>query len=159
MEALQRIGALAKKNGASKKVQKPNNKQKRNAEDGMDVDKPAKAPAPAPPSDIDKITHLASLLMSMGDTDIYSKTYEELVRAVRKSGKVQDSWEPPSADVKYEYKWDVPGATAGEGQVFGPFSEEEMQSWYKAAYFGIAGEKIKVRRVGGEWGSWDDIVV
>lgn len=114
------------------------------------------AKAPSAPSDIDNLTHLASSLMSLGDTDIYSKTYEEIVRDVRSSGRVDSSWVPPSADVKYEYKWDVPGAD--DGQVFGPFSEEEMQTWNKAAYFGVAGEKIKVRQVGGEWGAWDDVV-
>lgn len=119
----------------------------------MDVDQ-----APKPPSDIEHVTHLASTLMSLGDTDVYSKTHEELVRSIRSSGKVASSWIPPSADVKYEYKWDVPDASAEEGQVFGPFSEEEVQAWYKAAYFGTAGEKVKVRKVGGEWGAWDDVV-
>lgn len=121
---------------------------------GMDVDKPTAAP-----SDIDHITHLASTLMSLGDTDIYSRTYEELVRSIRSSGKVGNDWVPPSADIKYEYKWDVPDTTAQEGQVFGPYSEEEMKAWHSAAYFGVAGEKVKVRKVGGEWGSWEDVVV
>lgn len=134
---------------------RPNNKTKRLAEDlSMPVEATPKAP-PAP-TEIDNLTHLASTVMSLGDTDIYSKTYEELVRDVRSSGKVDQSWVPPSADVKYEYKWDVPGAD--DGQVFGPFSEEEMQTWNKAAYFGIACEKIKIRQVGGAWGAWDDIV-
>jgi CD2 antigen cytoplasmic tail-binding protein 2 len=115
----------------------------------MDVDKP--------PSDIDHITHLASSLMSLGDTDIYSKTYEELVRAVRSSGSMEPSWVPPSADVKYEYKWDVPGAMTQIGEVFGPFGEGEMKAWFKAAYFGIGGEKVKVRETGGTWGDWDDV--
>ena len=121
----------------------------------MEVDKEsAKAPAP---TKIDEITHLASTIMSLGDTDVYSKTYEELVRSVRAAGRVDPSWTPPSADVKYEYKWDVPGTQPGE--VFGPFGEEEMKTWHKAAYFGVGGEKVKVRAVGGEWGDWDDIVV
>lgn len=122
----------------------------------MAVDKP---PPPKQSSEIDSITHLASLLMSLGETDVYSKTYEELVRSVRSAGKVDRSWEPPSADVKYEYKWDIPGASADDGQVFGPYSEEEMQSWFKASYFGVAGEKIKIRSVDGEWGSWDDVAI
>ena len=122
----------------------------------MEVDQPSQK-MPAVPSEIDQITHLASTLMSLGETDIYSKTYEELVRTVRRSGKVDDSWQPPSADITYEYKWDVPEVD-GE-QAFGPFSEEEMHTWFKASYFGIAGEKVKVRRVGGEWGHWDDVVV
>jgi len=117
----------------------------------MDVDK-----HPKPPSDIDHITHLATSMMSLGDTDIYSKTYEELVRAVRSSGNVEPSWVPPSADVKYEYKWDVPGVT--DGKSFGPFGEDEMRSWFKAAYFGVTGEKVKVREAGGQWGNWDDVL-
>lgn len=121
----------------------------------MQVDA-APSKAPSGPSEIDHLTHLASTLMSLGDTDIYNKTYEELVRAVRSAGKVDQSWEPPSADVKYEYKWDVPGADTN--QTFGPFSEEEMQAWNKASYFGVAGEKVKVRQVGGEWGAWEDVV-
>lgn len=139
------------------KTNRPNNKTKRAAEDiTMDVEQPAKPKQEQ--LDIDHVTHLASNLMSLGDTDIYNKTYEELVRAVRSSGKVDKDWVPPSADIKYEYKWDVPDASAQDGQVFGPFSEEEMHTWYKAQYFGVAGEKIKIRQVGGEWGSWDDIV-
>lgn len=116
----------------------------------MDVERSSKAP-----SDIDHITHLASTLMSLGDTDIYSRTYEELVRSVRSAGRVNESWVPPSADVKYEYKWDISGAP---GDIFGPFGEEDMKVWHSAAYFGQAGEKVKVRKVGGEWGSWSDVV-
>lgn len=120
----------------------------------MEVDK---APQPQAATEIEQITHIASNIMSLGDTDIYSKTYEELVRAVRSSGTVDASWEPPSADKKYEYKWDIPGS-GQTGDTFGPFGQEELQSWYKAAYFGAAGEKVKVRTVGGEWGDWDDVV-
>ncbi len=116
----------------------------------MHVDK-----KPSAPSDIELITHLASNIMTLGDVDIYSKTYEELVRTVRSSRSVDASWEPPSADKKYEYKWDAPGS-GQTNQTFGPFGEEEMRSWYKAAYFGAAGEKVKVREVGGEWKDWDD---
>jgi len=152
LEALQRLGASAKKNVSAKKRTKPNNKTKSDLNGGaMEVDS-----APPATSEIDHITHLASTLMSFGDADVYSKTYEELVRSVRSSGKVEQSWVPPSADVKYEYRWDVPGAS--EGQVFGPFGEEEMQGWYKAAYFGATGEKVQVRKVGGDWGGWDDII-
>ena len=79
------------------------------------------------------------------------------MRSVRASGKVDKDWMQPSADVKYEYKWDVPEA-GDPGQVFGPFSEEEMKAWHSAAYFGVSGEKVKVRKVGGEWGSWSEVV-
>ena len=121
----------------------------------MDVDQTPKGPAAQ--TEVEQITHLASTLMSLGDSDIYSRTYEELVRSIRRSGKVGDDWVPPSADVRYEYKWAAPDA-GDAGQVFGPFGEEEMQAWHGAAYFGAAGEKVKVRTVGGEWGSWDEVV-
>ena len=93
--------------------------------------------------------------MSLGDNDVYSKTYEELVRSIRSSGKVGPDWMPPSADVKYEYMWDIPGQPEN---TFGPFSEDEMKMWYDAAYFGDGGEKVRVRRAGGDWGSWDEII-
>lgn len=124
----------------------------------MAIDTETKSQAPAP-SEIDHLTHLASTLMSLGDTDIYSKTYEHILRSVRSAGDVAPDWVPPSADaLKYEYKWDVPGSTAQDGEVFGPFGEEDMDAWYKASYFGSSGEKVKVRRAGGEWDDWHSVL-
>jgi len=142
LEALQRLGARAKKNNKSTKLK---------AESAIASNKPAKSP-----SDIEHITHLASNIMSLGDTDIYSKTYEELIRAVRSSGLVDPSWIPPSSNKKYEYKWDVPGAGQTD-QTFGPFGEEEIMAWFNAFYFGPSGEKVKVREVGEEWAGWNDV--
>ncbi|KAF9075196.1 hypothetical protein BDP27DRAFT_1390145 [Rhodocollybia butyracea] len=139
LESLQRLGAEAKK--VKQKSQKN--------DDGMNVDSAS--------SDIERVTHLASTLMSLGETDIYSKTYEELVRSVRSSGTVDATWSPPSANRKYEYKWDLPGGGQSD-ETFGPFEEEEMQSWFKASYFGPSGEKVKVRQVGGLWKDWDDLL-
>jgi len=133
LEALQRLGLQAKKQ------------------------KNPKAKPAHTPSQIETITHLASNIMALGEPDIYSKTYEELVRFVRSSGSVDASWVPPSADVRYEYKWNIPSA-AQVGEVFGPFSEDEMKAWMKASYFGPSGEKVKVRQTAGEWGDWDDVV-
>ena len=139
VEALQRLGIQARR-------KKPTHSVKGAISDT----KPQDAP-----TDIERITHLASTLMSLGDIDIYSKSYEELVRGIRSSGSLDPSWEPPSADVKYEYKWDIPGSGS---DTFGPFGEEELKAWYKAAYFGPSGEKVKVRQAGGEWGDWDNVV-
>ncbi|KAH9050681.1 hypothetical protein EDB84DRAFT_1407704 [Lactarius hengduanensis] len=147
LEALQRLGVRAKPKG--KQSSSASRSAKASSHDPR---------RPGSLSDVEQLTHLASTLLSLGDTDIYSRTYEELVRSVRTAGKVDASWVPPSADVKYEYKWDVPGSTAEQGQVFGPYIEEEMQSWYKAAYFGLTGEKVKLRPVGGDWGSWSDFL-
>ncbi|KAF9484735.1 hypothetical protein BDN70DRAFT_945699 [Pholiota conissans] len=147
LEALQRLGAK------SKRTQTKRSKQKAAGPNAMDVDHPQNHR----PTDIETITHLASNLMALGDTDIYGKTYEEIVRSVRSSANIDKSWEPPSADIKYEYKWSSPDAGQTDG-TFGPFGEEEIKSWFNASYFGATGEKVKVRRVGGEWGNWEDVV-
>ncbi|KAG6917951.1 hypothetical protein DXG01_017135 [Tephrocybe rancida] len=149
LEALQRLGVQAKKAQKSAKAKQASTTTQA---DAMAVDKATRAP-----TQIEQITHLASNIMALGDTDIYSKTYEELVRAVRASGSVESEWVPPSADVRYEFKWDVPGG-AQPDEVFGPFGEDEMKAWMKAAYFGVGGEKVKVRATGGEWGDYDDVI-
>ncbi|KAH6918493.1 hypothetical protein BKA70DRAFT_18402 [Coprinopsis sp. MPI-PUGE-AT-0042] len=150
LEALQRLGAQAKR-------KPPPPKPKRKAGQTLDgAPAPSPSEAPKEPTPIEVVTELASRLMSLGDTDIYSKTYEEIVRSVRSSGNVEPNWDPPSADIKYEYRWAASGNENGE--VFGPFKEEELKGWHKAAYFGTYGEKVQVRKVGGEWGTWDDVV-
>jgi len=157
LEALQRLGTRAKQSKGKAKQSGAAASQTAKAS-SQDSGATTTDKRNSSLSDVEQLTHLASTLLSLGDTDIYSRTYEEIVRSVRSAGKVDPSWVPPSADVKYEYKWDVPGSTGGEGQVFGPYSEEEMLSWYKASYFGLIGEKVKVRPVGGEWGSWSDLL-
>lgn len=103
-------------------------------------------------SDIERLTHLASNIMSLGEIDIYNKTYEEIVRDVRASGNVDSSWIPPSADRQYEYRW------IDQEEVFGPFSEDEMRTWHQASYFGEDGEKVQVRETGGIWSNWGDVL-
>ncbi|KAI0302133.1 hypothetical protein BC826DRAFT_904458 [Russula brevipes] len=154
LEALQRLGARAKQ--SKEKSQTSSATTSRTAKAPSQDSRAATDKRPNSLFEVEQLTHLASTLLSLGDTDIYSRTYEEIVRSVRSAGNVDSSWVPPSADVKYEYKWDVPGSTGGEGQVFGPYSEDEMLSWYKASYFGLTGEKVKVRPVGGDWGNWSD---
>lgn len=163
LEALQRLGMRSKKDSAYVLHESYNNRVltavASKCANGRSKDASSMAVDKQPPkgmTDIDLITHLASNIMSLGDTDIYSRSYEELVRDVRSSGQVKDGWVPPSADVKYEYRWNVPGQQSGES--YGPFGEEDMNTWFKAAYFGISGEKVEVRTVGGEWGAWDDVV-
>ncbi|KAI6150475.1 hypothetical protein BKA82DRAFT_4116150 [Pisolithus tinctorius] len=149
LEALSRLGNRLRKN-------QQNNKKLPNGKTKNDVAPVSEKQPSTIQSDIDLITHLASKVLSLGDVDIYSKTYEELVRSVRASGQVAQDWMPPSADIKYEYRWNVVGAETGD--TFGPFSEDEMKRWHNAAYFGQFGEKVKVRSVGGEWGDWDDVL-
>ncbi|THH10712.1 hypothetical protein EW145_g1131, partial [Phellinidium pouzarii] len=159
LEALARLGEKVKKVGGKEKRAKKAPKA-RAQESSMDVDgtTPRSQPAAAPgaPSvqktQIERLTSLASNLLSLGDVDIYNKTYEHLLRSVRSSGDVEPDWTPPA--VKYEFKWDVPEAqaqtqtqndAADHPQVFGPFGEDEMRAWYDANYFGASGEKVKVR--------------
>jgi CD2 antigen cytoplasmic tail-binding protein 2 len=124
----------------------------------MDIDPSSSTKVTLTKSKIERLTALASGLLSLGDGDIYNKTYEHVLRSVRSSGDVEPDWVPLTTT--YEYKWDVPETTtnASDPQVFGPFKEAEMKAWYDANYFGVSGEKVKVRVVGGEWGDWDDVV-
>lgn len=110
-------------------------------------------------SDIDRITALASALL-VHDTEIYSTTFEALVRSIRRSGVVTGEWNPPVTT--YEYRWaDNAGAPDTKGAVYGPFSALEMQTWYDASFFGLSGEKILLREVTdgktSEWVVWDDV--
>ncbi|KAJ7063394.1 hypothetical protein C8F01DRAFT_1132862 [Mycena amicta] len=139
LEALQRLGIEANKSGKKAGKLKA---------DAMNLDKHKSTP-------IETVTHLASTIMSLGDADIYSKTYEELVRAVRASGLVDATWVPPSNDKTYQYKWRDPGAGTPD-EIFGPFGKEDLISWFRASYFGSTGEKVQVRETDGEWSDWDD---
>jgi len=91
--------------------------------------------------------------------DIYSATYESLLRSIRSNGNVAPDWAPPKRDIKYEYRWLIEDDTADENrEVFGPFAEDEMRAWFGAAYFGTSGEKIEVRSVGKAWGDWEEVL-
>ncbi|TDL21585.1 hypothetical protein BD410DRAFT_771528 [Rickenella mellea] len=170
LEALARLGKEAAK--VKKSVPKQRHKRPRKDDaDSMvvDVSPPSTTTTPStdPPTttktpaqtQIDRITTLASNLLAMGDTDIYSKTYRQLLVSLRSSGAVPESWTPHQNPKIYEYKWSVANAPP---DTFGPFSKEEMLAWNKAQYFGESGEKVKVRLVpngagAGGWADWHDI--
>ncbi|KZS91111.1 hypothetical protein SISNIDRAFT_457099 [Sistotremastrum niveocremeum HHB9708] len=136
LEALARLGARAKKEKAAAK-------------------KSGKTVSQSTQHQIDRLTTIASALLPE-NVDIYSATYESILRSLRSSGKVPPEWTPPSQNIKLEYRWADP--TQGqENETFGPFSEEELRAWYGAAYFGQDGERILLRRVGEEyWGTWEE---
>ncbi|GJJ10585.1 hypothetical protein Clacol_004812 [Clathrus columnatus] len=169
LEALQRLGTVAKKRKSSQ-----NHSLKRKNNTGMDVDQ-ALQTSPSLENKIQdaigRITSLSSILMSHGNIDIYSWTYEQLLRSVRAAGNVEPDWVPPNHSAIYEYRWAVndSGETNQNGeshdhvppqvQVYGPYREEELLSWYNANYFGDGGEKIRLRRTGeNEWWSWDEVI-
>lgn len=174
LEALQRLGKLAKSSGSN-----ANNKKTRKGRgeaanavpsisSSMDVDDTTSAPsAPSETTPIERVTSIASTLMSLGNLDIYEETYESLLRTVRRSGIVPPDWTPPpavAADTRYEYHWSpsylaASGGQASATEVYGPFSKEELLGWRDAAYFGDAGDRIELRIIGGkDWGGWDVIL-
>lgn len=110
---------------------------------------------------ITRITDLASILMSLGNTDIYSSQYEQLLRSIRAAAVVPPDWVPPSQSVQYEFRWVSPDQNGSEdrGQVYGPYQPEEMLTWHEAKYFGDEGEKVRVRKLGdNDWHDWDELM-
>jgi CD2 antigen cytoplasmic tail-binding protein 2 len=149
LETLARLGKVKKqketRTGATKKKRKPHESAK--------ADPNATPEAAPPPSDIDRVTDISSKLLP-SSPEIYSTTYEAILRSVRRSGMVPEDWVPPKPN--FEYKWTVEGATT-QG-VNGPYSEEEIRTWFNAGYFGDSGERIALRVVGTEeWEGWNEL--
>ncbi|EJD55099.1 hypothetical protein AURDEDRAFT_78013 [Auricularia subglabra TFB-10046 SS5] len=144
LEALQRLGAKKKQQAKQ---------QKKKDKDAMAIDGGAHHVKTPIELEIEQITELASALM-VENVDVYSATYEELLRSVRRSKLVPDDWKPPEREPKVEYRW-----KGGDGQTFGPYSQEEMAAWRDADYFGgPEASKIELRPVGSnDWKSWDDV--
>lgn len=110
---------------------------------------------------ITRITDLASVLMSLGNTDIYSSQYEQLLHSVRAAAVVPPDWVPQNQSVQYEYCWVLPDQDVSEdrAQVYGPYQPEEMLTWHGAKYFGDDGEKVRVRKLGENgWHEWDELI-
>ena len=148
LEALARLGREKKKRDAKlKKKQGANDVVMGGAKDPKALS-----------SDIDRLTALASALM-VDDPDVYSTTYENILRSVRRSGAVSQDWVPPQP--QYEYCWAQTDQTnGGTTTAYGPFTAKDMQQWYDAMFFGMGGEKVQVRNVGTtEWQAWDDVFV
>ena len=176
LEALQRLGKGAKSKKPSNVARKPRKGRGEAANSlpsissTMEVDDPLDQTLPPPASDqtpIERVTSLASTLMSLGDTDIYEGTYESLLRTVRRSGIVPADWTPPPAvpaDAKYEYHWAPSFVATSGGQasatgVYGPFGKDELLAWREGAYFGDSGDRIELRMVGTkDWGGWEVLI-
>ncbi|KAF8580182.1 hypothetical protein K439DRAFT_1619998 [Ramaria rubella] len=156
LEALQRLGVAAKKDKSKRHAtKKPLNT--------MDIDQGRPPSATSIQDSITRITDLASILMSQGNTDIYSSQYEQLLRSVRAAANVPPDWVPPSQNVQYEYRWALPEQDQNQDeeqpQVYGPYQPEEMLAWHGAKYFGDEGEKVRVRKLGENgWHEWDELM-
>jgi len=177
LEALQRLGKGAKSKQASNSVRKPRKGRGEAANSlpsissTMEVDDSTdQQPSPRPvleQTPIERVTSIASTLMSLGNMDIYEETYESLLRTVRRSGVAPADWTPlPAvpADAKYEYRWSSSFVAASGGQVsntevYGPFGKDELLIWRDGAYFGESGDRIELRMVGRkDWGGWGVIL-
>jgi CD2 antigen cytoplasmic tail-binding protein 2 len=154
LEAIQRLGNEVKKMKKKRKEDTGEQSEASNAK-----------------SELDRLTSISSELMSRyGRANIYDVTYEELLRDVRRSGLVRETWDPAAANEKpsdqWLYRWSPAylAATAGQdaeekGEHFGPFTREDLHAWQDAGYFGEGGERIVLMPSGDEgqkkeWRSW-----
>jgi CD2 antigen cytoplasmic tail-binding protein 2 len=177
LEALRRLGKGPKSKQTSSTTRKPRKGRGEVANSlpslssAMDVDDSINQTPFSPPASeqtpTERVTSLASTLMSLGNMDIYEETFESLLRTVRRSGIVPADWTPRPAvpaDAKYEYHWSpsfvaASGGRASSTEAYGPFGKDELLAWRDAAYFGETGDRIELRMVGtNDWGGWDVII-
>ncbi|UZJ57265.1 hypothetical protein CBS101457_006585 [Exobasidium rhododendri] len=179
MEALQRVGAAVKRVRPAGKTEREAKSSKDKAVQNGELDSSR--------HDLDQLTSLSSALMSRyGKLNIYDETYEGLVRVVRKSGLVRETWDPAAVrerestqeetkpsqeqDVRqFTYKWSSSYLSATsqspnpEVEIFGPYSAVDLQGWYASGYFGDAGERILLQESSdGEegprgWKRWEQV--
>jgi len=122
---------------------------------------------------VERVTDLASSLMSLGNLDIYEEPYESLVRTIHRAGlappdpppahnQKSDAAPAISKPVEYQYRWSpLYLSTVGHsdsGEIFGPYAKDAMMAWKGANYFGEDGERVQVRKAGDTvWGKWEAI--
>lgn len=159
LEALARLGK-----GKEKKKPKWQNKNKRKADDAMDVDheKPTEDPAETRRREtVEAITGAADQLFTRGQTEIYDAEREILMRQYsRETGEdwVYDPKDEEAEDgadgireaKQWEYRW---SDGRDGGQVNGPYDGSMMVAWNDAGYFG---ERVEFREAG--WERWSRYV-
>ncbi|KAG8884453.1 hypothetical protein FRB97_004227 [Tulasnella sp. 331] len=174
LQALSRLGAEKKKGEKLKPKKKLKSAKMALDPITMDVDAGSADPAQHPEnSAIERVTALASTLMAMGELHVYEETHRTLVHSVKEAGLVSRDWVPPSAApppqpppppeslIKYQYRWspEYLATTTGGAkpdEVFGPYGKDELAAWKNASFFGPAGDRIQLRRLGDEaWSDWD----
>ena len=156
---LESLARLGRKNTKRKPKWQKN---KRNGNNSMDIDKDPEIEDPAETQRreaVEAITSAADQLLRRGQTDIYDAEKELLMRQYRRetgeeyvepsqqlNGGVSDHITVAEAGM-WEYRW----ADARDGgQIHGPYDGQMMNSWNGAGYFG---EGVEFRRAGekGEW--------
>ncbi|KAG8900462.1 hypothetical protein FRB99_006031 [Tulasnella sp. 403] len=171
LQTLARLGAEKKKAGSSAKSK--SRSAKSTLDPSADTSQtPPKGPVAHPENaDIDRVTALASTLLSLGETHVYDETHRTLLFSVKEAGLVPRDWVPPLAAPvpvehapKYHYRWspEYLATTLGGAkpdEVFGPYSKEELLAWKDASYFGPSGERVQLRRLGEDvWSDWSIVM-
>ncbi|PWN92123.1 hypothetical protein FA10DRAFT_300653 [Acaromyces ingoldii] len=173
IEALQRLGAASKKAKASSSKRSNGTTPSSNGKSKEPTEDTAKA-------ELEEVTSLTSDLMARyGLVNIYDETYESLLRSVRRSGLVRETWDPAAAaesgtatgaddsapagkadeeqdSRQFEYRWS-PAYLASTSQApepdiktFGPFGVKDLHAWSESGFFGDKGERILLRLAGGD---------
>lgn len=70
---------------------------------------------------IERVTELADALMQLGYFGAYDDDYEKISSVVT-GGKTQSEYQ-------WRYKWQL------DGQVFGPFTAQQMHDWQQQGFF------------------------
>lgn len=166
LEALQRLGV------AVKKAQK--------SQAGKHAEQ-----QPGVREDLDQLTSLSSTLMSkFGRLNVYEETYENLLRVVRRSGLVRETWDPAASRTasnggtengasqteqehdmrQFVYKWSPAYLAATSAspepdvQIFGPYPASDLEAWHSSGYFGDAGERVLLQEAGVQgWKRWEHV--
>ncbi|KAJ3053378.1 hypothetical protein HK097_004428 [Rhizophlyctis rosea] len=129
------------------------NKWKKKKSAAMDVDEAQEDPAVAAEKKnaVEQLTALSDKLMSLGQFDFESLTYEQIVRNLRIANLLDDAWQPGDAvpepqqsssstapDTLWEYKW----GTESE-ELFGPYTGQEMRNWNAQGFFKEGGAMVR----------------
>lgn len=175
LEALQRVGSQVKRSNVKSKKAKEAQKEAVTSE------------VENAKQELEQLTSLSSAIMSrFGIINIYDETYESLLRVVRRSGLVRETWDPAVSRQKKEkngleqqedqedqrqftYKWSPSYLAATtdspnpDVQIFGPYSAQDLKSWYADGYFGDQGERILLKQSSDDetiaqgWKRWEQI--
>ncbi|CAF9931589.1 MAG: hypothetical protein GOMPHAMPRED_005966 [Gomphillus americanus] len=151
LEALSRLGR-------GKEKKKPKWQERRRIKQGVDMNIDVESNTKQDTAelqrkaDVEAITGAADLLLSRGDTDIYEKDRELLIRTYKK--ETGEDWQDKTTGSRtvsrqWMYRW----ADARDGgEAHGPYDGPTMMAWNDAGYFG---EGVEFREVGeGENDTW-----
>lgn len=99
---------------------------------------PPPTDSPSPKDAMNKLTGIASMLLSRGEVEIYQYTRARIMKKIPKKNAI------PVAKKGSKVSWEYRGSQ--DGQVHGPFSSEDMLKWRNAGYF-VGEKRVLVRMI------------